>query len=186
MIPLNQVSIEHFIWGGQFSSMDSPKLPKKPLLINFFRLHTHSFLSPITTGFIFSIKISMKQFLVLKFFWMVILLIFFLALQYWPSDVPSNAIYDVSFRYRNSYLSVSGGFISSISVSAENLKLLEMFWQIIPLIFFLASEFWYSENSKNCYYFWFISACKVIFDRNCGLHNFHQGRNRSVSAFQDY
>ena len=60
--------------------------------------------------------------------------ILFLALEYWPSDIPNNAIYSFSSRYWNSSFSVIGGLVSSTWVSAEKLKE-EMYWQIKPLIF---------------------------------------------------
>ena len=73
---------------------DSQKLPKKPIK-NFSRLKNNSRLSPITTGFLSSIKIWMECPLVVKTFSMVILLILVLSLKYWPSDTPNNAIYIV-------------------------------------------------------------------------------------------
>ena len=116
-------------------SLDRSKFPKNLLLITFLDIQTHPFLPPIFTGFISSVKISVKNLLVVKTFSMVILLIFFLALEYWLADIPYNAIYDVSSRHWNSYFSVARGLAPSIMVSATNAKHVEFYWQIKPLIF---------------------------------------------------
>ena len=61
------------------------------------------------------------------------------ALEYWQSEIPKIATYNVSSRH----------------------------W----------------KNSRTCYYFWFISAFKVIAVRNYGVHFFNQGRNQNFFAF---
>ena len=53
-------------------SPDNAKSPKKNVQIFFLDIQTHPHLLPITTGFISSIKVSMKIFLVMKNFRMVI------------------------------------------------------------------------------------------------------------------
>ena len=53
--------------------------------------------------------------------------------------------------------------------------------------FFLESESWkILENSKIWYYFWLISACKVIFDRNYRFLVFNNGYNRKILAFEGF
>ena len=66
---------------------------------------------------------------------MVILSFLFFALDYWHSVVLNNDIYNVPAGYRNSNFSVTRGWGSSITVAAENLKLVEIDWQIKSLIF---------------------------------------------------
>ena len=81
-------------------SPDSPKIPQENLsTLNFLDIQTHLLLSPITTGFISSIKVSMKSLLIVKTISMVILMILFLALEYSSSDFPNNATQKVSSRY---------------------------------------------------------------------------------------
>ena len=75
--------------------------------------------------------------------------------------------------------------VSSFLVSAGSSKLVENDWQIKSLIFSGINS-WYSENSKTCYYFWFIAACTLIFDRNYRRNVFYQGRNEKVSALDDF
>ena len=60
---------------------------------------------------------------------MVILLTLFLAEEYWTTIFPNNANYKNPSRYWNSWFSVTRGLGSSILVSAENLKLVEINWQ---------------------------------------------------------
>ena len=108
-----------------YQSPDSPKFPKKFLSIIFLDIPTHLTLWPLTIGFISSIKVSKKRFLVgkkLKAF----LPVLFIALEYWPSDITNNALYVVSSRYWNSQFTVTIGLVSSTLVSAENLKVLEL------------------------------------------------------------
>ena len=81
---------------------DNPKVPRKPLKINFPDIQTHPHLSTITTGFISFIKISFKSYLVVETFVIGRLSILYLALEYWQSNIPNNAIYNVSFPYWNS------------------------------------------------------------------------------------
>ena len=52
------------------------------------------------------------------------------------------------------------------------------------MIFFLASDSSKSENSKRCYYFRFISACKVIVDHNFRLHVSHQAPSLQSKKFR--
>ena len=168
---------------------DSPKFSKKPLIKNFSRnsaIQTHPFLSSIATGFISSIKVSIKSFLVVEIFSNVILSILFLELEYWPSDIPRNAIYDVSIRYWNSWFSVSRGFVSSVLVTAENLRLLEIFWQIKPLIFPPHQNFYVPKIPKYATTSDFSRPSKSSLIGNYRLHIFHQGRNQSVSTFEEY
>ena len=136
------VEVENHWFCSLHQSPDSPKFPESLSSIIFLDIQTHPPLSPITTSFISSIKVSIKSFLVVKTFSMVIFSNLFLALEHWPSDIPNNANYTVSSRYWNSQVSVTRGWVSSILVSAESLKFVEIYWQIKPLIFFSASEFW--------------------------------------------
>ena len=61
--------------------------------------------------------------------------ILWVALEYWQSDLPNNAIYNISSRQWKFYFSISKGSVSSIMVSAESLKPLETDWQFKSLIF---------------------------------------------------
>ena len=61
--------------------------------IIFRDIQTHPPLSPITTGFISSIEVSMKSLWVVKTSSMVIFVDLVLALEYWSSDVPNSAIW---------------------------------------------------------------------------------------------
>ena len=79
---------------------------------------------------------------------MVVLLILFLALNYWPSDVPSNAIYNVSPQYWNSKFSVTRGLVFSIIFSAQKLETFETPLTNQTIDILLASEFWFSEMQK--------------------------------------
>ena len=71
---------------------DSPNFPRKKLLLIFRDIQTHPQWSLKTTGFVSSIKVSMKNFLVVKTFPIKSLSILFLAFDYWSSDIPKNAI----------------------------------------------------------------------------------------------
>ena len=63
--------------------------PKKKLFINFSRYWNSSSSSAIITGF-FSIKVSIKSFLLVRSFSMGLLSILFFASEYWQSGVPNN------------------------------------------------------------------------------------------------
>ena len=94
-------------------------------LLIFHDIQIHPHISPITTGFISSIKVSIKSFLVVETLSMKMLSILFLALEYWQSDLPNNAIHNVLSRYWNSYFSLTTGLLSSILVFKQSLNFLE-------------------------------------------------------------
>ena len=75
---------------------------KNLLTIRFLDIQTHLPLSPITTSFMSSIRVSMKSLLDVKTFSIVILPILVLVLEYWSSNFLNNARYSVSFWYWNS------------------------------------------------------------------------------------
>ena len=75
--------------------------------------------------------------------------ILFLALEYWFSDISNNAIYKVSFQYRNSCFSVTRSLVSSTLISAESLKLVEIDWQSKSLIFSSHPNFQNPNFPKN-------------------------------------
>ena len=77
----------------------------------------------------------MKNLSNVKTFSMVILSLSFLALAYWPSNSPKNAIFNVSSWQGNSSFCVTKRLISSILVYTEIWKLVDFYWQIKPLCF---------------------------------------------------
>ena len=88
-----------------FCSLDqnpgSLKFPSNIFSIIFLDIQTHPYLSPMTTGFISLIKVSIKNFSIVKTFSMETLSSLCLELKYWQPDIPNNAIYNVSSRYWN-------------------------------------------------------------------------------------
>ena len=115
--------------------------------------------------------------------------ILYLGLKYWQSDIPNNALYNVSSRYLNSWFSVIRGLASSILVSTECLKLVGIDWQIKSSIFLdhqnLDSPkfpkyaitfdlFWHSKSSLSATT-GFISSTKVA------IENFPL--SRTISGF---
>ena len=80
---------------------------KKPSQIIFLDIQIHLQLSPITTGFDSSIKVSIKAFFIAETFSMEKWSVFFSAFEYWPSDIPKKVVYNVSPRFWNSKFSVT-------------------------------------------------------------------------------
>ena len=76
-----------------------PDDPKNLLSTIFLDIQTHPPLSPITTGFISSIKVWIKSLLVVRRFLMVIMSILFFSMEHWLSDIKNFAIYQISPRY---------------------------------------------------------------------------------------
>ena len=156
-------------------------------------IETHLHLSPITKGFNSSIKVSVKNFLVVETFFSMpwhcrvedFLQILFLALDYWPSEVPNNVISDVPPRFWNSSFSVTRGFVFSILVSAKDLNWSRSmdkskYW------FFPRTNFLMVRNIQKWLFFWFISACKVIFESSRRVHFFYQSRNQKIFTPEEY
>ena len=101
----------------------------------FLHIQTHPHLSPITTNFLSFFAVWTQKSSVVKTISLEILSMLSLELEYWQPTRPNIAIFNVSSRYWNSYFSANSTFVSSILVSAKNLKPVKIHWWNRSLIF---------------------------------------------------
>ena len=116
---------------------------------------------------------------------MEILSMLFLALEYWLSYISNSAIYNVSSRYGNSWFSVVRGLLSSILFFDENLKLVEVYWQLKALFFSSHLNLDLPKFPKCASTF--ILSHQDIFDRNYRIYFFHlvhQGQTQKSFCFR--
>ena len=155
------------------------KFQKKLVLMIFLPLQAPLLLSPTTTSLNSSIQFPNESCLVVAFLLTEVLSILFFPLENRQFDILNNDTYDVPSRYWSSEFSVTRGWVSSIVVFAESLKVVEINLQFKSLIFPHTGIF-IVQKIQNMLLILNYLGIQNHFVRNYRFYLFHQDHNRNV------